>query len=154
MTPMLKFPHSFHIPVMGTSFTVDTPLKVARYGISSVISILDDRLLEELREYHCHRLGEAYLPIDRTEPDARARRVTAYLNLVHRIVNKQIEEVKNSPFQPGSEITRYFEMLDDVSEDKKRYVRMLEEPNPDVRKDLERDLRERVVPGSIDVNIM
>jgi len=31
-------PHSFHIPVMGTGFTIDTPLKVARYGISSVIS--------------------------------------------------------------------------------------------------------------------
>ena len=34
--------HTFHIPVMGTGFTIDTPLKVARYGVSSVIQIVDD----------------------------------------------------------------------------------------------------------------
>ena len=38
--------HTFHIPVMGTGFTVDTPLKVARFGISSVMSIGDDMLLD------------------------------------------------------------------------------------------------------------
>ena len=41
-------PHSFHIPVMGTGFTIDTPLKVARYGISSVISLVDDVLIEQV----------------------------------------------------------------------------------------------------------
>ena len=35
-------PHTFHIPVMGTGFTVDTPLRVARFGISSVMAIGDD----------------------------------------------------------------------------------------------------------------
>jgi hypothetical protein len=30
--------HAFHIPVLGLGFSIDTPLKVARYGISSVIS--------------------------------------------------------------------------------------------------------------------
>jgi len=25
--------HSFHIPVMGLAYTVDTPAKVAKYGI-------------------------------------------------------------------------------------------------------------------------
>jgi hypothetical protein len=28
--------HSFHIPVMGLAFTIDTPIRVAHYGISSV----------------------------------------------------------------------------------------------------------------------
>ena len=37
--------HTFHNPVMGLAFTIDTPVKVARYGISSVISIVDDILL-------------------------------------------------------------------------------------------------------------
>ena len=37
--------HSFHIPVMGLGFTIDTPLKVAHYGIDSVISIVDDDLI-------------------------------------------------------------------------------------------------------------
>jgi len=33
-------PHSFHVPVMGIAFTIDTPIKIAKYGISSVISLL------------------------------------------------------------------------------------------------------------------
>ena len=28
--------HTFHIPVMGTAFTADSPLKVAHYGINTV----------------------------------------------------------------------------------------------------------------------
>ena len=42
--------HSFHIPVMGIGFTVDTPLKVSQFGIDSVISLVDDVLLEKLRK--------------------------------------------------------------------------------------------------------
>ena len=41
--------HTFHIPVMGTGYTVDTPVKVAHLGISSVISIVDDILIEKMR---------------------------------------------------------------------------------------------------------
>jgi hypothetical protein len=51
-------PHTFHIPVMGTSFTVDTPLKVARYGISSVVSLVDDVLVEQMRRFHSERDDE------------------------------------------------------------------------------------------------
>ena len=37
--------HDFHIPVMGTAFTIEAaPYKVARFGISSVVSIGDDEL--------------------------------------------------------------------------------------------------------------
>lgn len=42
--------HRFHIPVMGLAFTVDTPVKVARYGISSVVSIIEHNMLEVMRE--------------------------------------------------------------------------------------------------------
>ena len=48
----MNAPHTFHIPVMGLAFTVDSPLKVARYGISSVVSIVDDILIEKMREYY------------------------------------------------------------------------------------------------------
>ncbi len=34
---------------MGTGFTIDTPIKVAKYGISSVISLVDDVLIEQMR---------------------------------------------------------------------------------------------------------
>lgn len=37
-----KSPHTFHIPVMGLAYTIDSPIRVAHYGISSVISIADD----------------------------------------------------------------------------------------------------------------
>jgi hypothetical protein len=38
--------HSFH-PVMGLAYTIDSPIRVAQYGISSVISIADDELIEK-----------------------------------------------------------------------------------------------------------
>ena len=41
--------HQFHIPVMGLSFTIDSPVKVARYGIASTISIIEDKLIEIMR---------------------------------------------------------------------------------------------------------
>ena len=37
---------------MGTAFTADTPLKVAQFGIDSVISLVDDVLLERLRKIY------------------------------------------------------------------------------------------------------
>ena len=45
--------HSFHIPVMGLGFTIDTPLKVSQFGIDSVISIVDDILIERMRKMYC-----------------------------------------------------------------------------------------------------
>jgi hypothetical protein len=53
----------------------------------------------------------------------------------------------------GSEITRYFEMLP-PSPLRCRYESMLAEPNPAQRAQLQHELRELVVPGGIDVNIM
>ena len=44
--------HRFFIPVMGTAFTIDTPIKVARFGISSVVSLCDDELCETMREFY------------------------------------------------------------------------------------------------------
>ncbi len=64
-----RSPHTFHIPVMGTGFTIDAPLRVARYGISSVISLVDDVLIEQMREYHCTKAGEPFERIDSQEED-------------------------------------------------------------------------------------
>ena len=94
----MKSIHSFHIPVMGTGFSIDTPIKVARYGIHSVISIVDDCLIEEMRKYYCKVSGEAYVAITKQDEDFRARRITEYLNLVDRIVKKQFAELKASAF--------------------------------------------------------
>ena len=146
-------PHSFHIPVMGTGFTIDTPLKVARYGISSVISLVDDVLIEQVRKFHCDRLGEPFEPIGAGEDDARARRITAYLNLVDGIVRRQSQALQAAPFEDGSEITRYFRMLPD-SPLKTAYEDMLGAPDGPEKDRRQALLRPLAVPGSIDVNIM
>ena len=41
---------------MGIGFTIDTPLKVAQYGMDSVISLVDDILLEKLRKMYVKNL--------------------------------------------------------------------------------------------------
>jgi len=150
---MLHQPHTFHIPVMGTGFTIDTPLKVARYGISSVISLVDDVLIEQVRKYHCDRLGEPFEPIGAGEEDARGRRITAYLNFVDRIVRRQSQALQAAPFEDGSEITRYFRMLPE-SPLKTAYQDMLGAPDGPGKDRLQALLRPLAVPGSIDVNIM
>ncbi len=150
---MLASSHSFHIPVMGTGFTIDTPLKVARYGISSVVSLVDDTLIEQMRAHHCRRLELPYEEIHRHSEDCRARRITAYLDLLDDLIARQVAELQASPFAPGSEITRYFELLPE-GRLRRLYQKMLSLPAGPARERLEAKLRRRAVPGSLDVNIM
>jgi hypothetical protein len=146
-------PHSFHIPVMGTGFTIDTALRVAKYGISSVISLVDDVLIEQVRKLYSERHGEPYEEITSRDPDARARRITAYLNLVDRLVQRQVKALQASPFEPGSEITAYYEMLPETPL-KASYREMLATSDPADRRRKQEMLRGKAVPGSINVNIM
>jgi len=145
--------HTFHIPVLGLGYSVDTPLKVARYGISSVISIVDDELIERMREFHTIK-KEEFVPIPKTEPDFRAKRITAYLNLVDKLINDQFEKLKNDPFEEGSDICRYFELLPDSSQLKQGYDLMMDYPDNSRKHIFEEILREKITKGAIDVNIM
>ena len=145
--------HTFHIPVMGTGFSIDTPLRVAKYGITSVISLVDDVLIEQMRKLHCGRAEEPFEEISRHEEDSRARRITAYLNLVDRLVRRQFQALRASPFEAGSDITRYFEMLPETPL-KRAYGDMLATSDPTERVQKQDELRRRAVPGGIDVNIM
>ena len=146
--------HSFHIPVMGTAFTIESPAKIAKYGISSVVSCVDDTLIERMRKFYCRMMGEEFIPIHKADLDARANRITAYLNLLDRIVKDQFEKLKASAFEIGSEITRYFELLADSSPLKQAYNRMLAMSNSAEKQRVQEELREKIRPGSIDVNIM
>lgn len=145
--------HTFHIPVMGTGFTIDSPLKVARFGISSVVSIIDHRLIELVREYYSKQFGKNYTPIDEYEPDGRANQITAYLNFLHDTVNEQLESIKKEPFEPHTEITKYFELLPETSPLKIKYLKMLEAQG-EVKLELQEGLRAEMKAGSIDVNVM
>ena len=145
--------HTFYIPVMGTGFTLDTALAVAKLGISSVISLGDDVLIEQMRKFHTERIGEPYEEIKNQDEDARARRITLYLNLIDRLVQEQLQRMRTSPFSPDSDIVRYFELLPD-REPKQLYQKMLKENDPEEKNRLQDHLRSLIVPGSIDVNIM
>jgi len=145
--------HSFYIPVMGIGFTIDTPLKIAKYGISSVISLVDDTFIEQMRKFHCEQTGEPYEEISRKDDDHRARRITAYLDLLDTLVTRDFEALRNSPFEPDSEITHYFNMLPD-SPLKKLYSQMLVMEDPGERSRMQDELRLMIISGTIDVNIM
>ena len=146
--------HTFHIPVLGIAFSVDAPLKVARYGISSVLSLVDDSLMEELRKHYLERDGHPYEAISEKEPDARAKRITAYLNMIHRMVREQFNALRDSAFGSDGDLHKYFDMLPDFSELKHRYQKMLSSTDGSVVHKLQHWLREHLAPGSIDVNIM
>lgn len=146
--------HTFHIPVLGLGYSIDTPAKVARFGISSVISIMDDHLVEKMRAYHCLKNGVHYTPIMVHEHDHRAKRIKAYLNLINQIVEKQIEHLRTLPFNVGNDLVKYFELLPKRSPLKKSYCEMVALSDGSKKKILQEQLREKIKPGSIDVNIM
>ncbi|AFN74671.1 hypothetical protein MROS_1434 [Melioribacter roseus P3M-2] len=146
--------HKFHIPVLGVGYSIDTPLKVAKYGISSVMSLVDDTLMEKLRKHYLEKRNKTYVPIESDQYDSRAKRTTAYLNMIGEFVEEDFAKLKSTPFEEGSEINKYFEMLRDDSDLKRLYNRMLKSNDPYRKKLMEERLRNGMKPGSIDVNIM
>lgn len=145
--------HSFYIPVMGLGFTIDTPMKVARYGISSVVSIIDDQLIEQFRLITSKRRKEPYSPISADDPDHRSKRISSYLNLMNKEVGDQITRLRQQAFEYGSDIVRYFELLPESSALKGMY-RKMENAGGQLKAMLQEKLRKEITPGSIDVNIM
>jgi hypothetical protein len=146
--------HKFHIPVMGLAFTIDSPAKVAQYGISSVISIMEDRLIELMRNHYYSFINEPFFSIPTKEDNYREKRITDYLNLVNKIVSAQVEKIKKSVFETGSEIVKYFELLPEGSKLKQIYRQMAGATDLAEKNELKNILRSEITSGSIDVNIM
>ncbi|HUX60986.1 MAG TPA: hypothetical protein VMV32_06725, partial [Ignavibacteriaceae bacterium] len=146
--------HHFHIPVLGTGFSIDAPVKVSKYGISSVMSLADDTLMEKLRKHYAEKNNIIYSEIGDKENDSRAKRITAYLNLMNRLAKEQFQILKQSVFEHGSEINKYFEMLPDISTLKIKYKEMLETKDSSILLSLQKWLRDNIRLGAIDVNIM
>lgn len=146
--------HTFHIPVLGLAYSIDTPLKVARFGISSVVSIVDDELCERMRKYHSDLNNEPYVSIHQSETNSRARRITAYLNLLKKLIGDQIEFIKKQSFEAGTELSKYFELLSEHTPQKKLYNYLLKVPAGSQKTALENQLKNEVKAGRIDVNIM
>ena len=151
---MTDYFHTFHIPVMGTGHSVDTPIRVAPLGISSVISLVDDLLLEKIRKYYTSKFNLPYVKIPGNAQDGRAKRITAYLDIVYEIVRKKMEEIRNQPFFKDNNKRKYFELLPEESLLRIKYEELLTMKPGHERDALEKDLTSRMKPGSIDVNIM
>ncbi|MEI7895953.1 MAG: hypothetical protein WCJ26_02875 [bacterium] len=144
-------PHSFHIPVLGIGYSIDTPVKVAHLGISSVISLLDDMLMEKLREFYSIKFDLPFQAISEKIDDFRAKRITAYLNMVDKIARDKFEELKTSYDQKSSEFSKYIEMLHDSSHLKQKFEQLKQDWD---KLDVKEWIHANLTMGSIDVNIM
>ena len=145
--------HTFHIPVMGLAFTIDSPIRVAQYGIDSVISIADDDLIEKMNAFYAIKFKIPYQEITQKVQDYRAKRITSYLNLVDTVVKEKFEQYKAELIQSKSSLEHFIALLPIKSELKNKLDTFLFEGiscPTQLKNFLERNLN----PGSIDVNIM
>ena len=146
--------HTFHIPVMGTGFSIDTAIRVGVFGIASVIPLQDHVLAESVRKHYCQENDIVYEAIPRSDPEACAKRFESYLNLVHDLVEDRVREIKAEDFVAGSDKTRYFRLLPESSPLKRAYLRFLELPEGAERDRLGEELTAGIQHGRIDVNML
>jgi hypothetical protein len=144
--------HSFHIPVMGLGFTIDSPVKLAHYGIDSAVALADDSLIEKMREFYCRKFNFPFSPISTKDFDYRCERIKEYLNVLDEIVKKKFEELKKSALEKGSELEKFIDMLPEMSDIKKSFHK-LTHAHYDVNK-VWKWVKENLTPGTIQVNIM
>ncbi len=148
----MKQNHSFHIPVLGIGYTLDTPVKVAQYGIDSTVSLVDDILLEKLRKVYCEKFEIYYNEITEKIDDFRAKRITSYLNLINDIAKKKFDELKNTTSEKAKELKEYLNMLPDSSKLKSEFKALTDKHiNLD---SISKWVKDNLSMGSIDVNIM
>src|SRR5690625_2685862 len=151
---MIQNPHLFHIPVMGTGHTIVTPIRVSHLGIHSVLSVVDDMLCERIRKYYSGKFGLEYKSIPKSAEDGRARRITAYLDMVADIASRKFEELKALPLFQNTEKDRYFQLLPEGSTLREYYEKAASLTDPRAREELIGKLTKKMLPGSVDVNIM
>ncbi|WP_218598957.1 hypothetical protein [Polaribacter sp. NJDZ03] len=148
----MKNAHSFHIPVMGIGFTIDSPLKVAQFGIDSVISLVDDILVEKMRKIYSEKFEIPYKEISDKVDDFRAKRITSYLDLLHDQTEEKFNQLKNITSEKSKALMDYIHMLPEYSSLRKEFLKLTEE-GVDFSK-LKDWATKNLSMGSIDVNIM
>jgi len=153
MTKNQKPLHSFHIPVMGLAYTIDSPIRVAHYGISSVISIADDELIEKMSAFYHQKFNLPYQEISQKVADYRAKRITSYLNLVDKIVKEKFENFKNELAESKEALENYIDLLPNKSEIKKGLQNLVEE-GFHWKENIKNYIEKHLSAGEIDVNIM
>lgn len=145
--------HNFHIPVMGLAYTIDSPIRVAQFGISSVVSIIDDEIVERMRDFYSKKFNFDYSAISIKSEDHRARRITAYLDMMDDIVTKKCKDFKEEISRNAESLKQFIGMLPGTSDLKNGLQSILDKKN-DFASDIKKFIDENLFPGEIDVNIM
>lgn len=137
---------------MGIGFTIDTPLKISKYGMDSVISLVDDMLLEKLRKMYCGKYKIPYQEISDKIEDFRAKRITSYLNMINNLAEQKFEEFKKQTIETSNGIKHYLNLLPDSSRFKKEFKSISKTYLN--TEDIKSWFKDNLSIGSIDVNIM
>lgn len=145
--------HNFHIPVMGIAFTIDTPIRVAQFGISSVISIIDDEITEKMRKFYSQKFSLSFTEISIKAEDHRAKRITAYLNMVDNIVSEKFKAFKEELVSQKQSLIDFTDMLPNTSKLRSELKNFLS-ARQNTELSLPDYLDRHLSPGNIDVNIM
>ncbi len=138
---------------MGLAYTIDSPIRVAQYGISSVISIIDDDLIEKMNAFYSEKFELPYQEITQKIQDYRAKRVTAYLNLVDNIVKEKFENFKTELAESKLALEHFIAMLPNKSEIKEGLQNLLDDGIA-FKENIKNYLENNLTSGEIDVNIM
>lgn len=145
--------HTFHIPVMGLSYTIDSPIRVAHLGITSVVSITDDELTERLRGFYSKKFLLPYREITKKCSDYRAERIKEYLNMLNKVVSKKFQEFKQELVENKATLESYITFLPDGSHLKSGLQKFIDD-GIHMKEQLKDYLSEHLTAGAIDVNIM
>jgi hypothetical protein len=145
--------HTFHIPVMGLAYTIDSPIRVAQYGISSVVSITDDDLIEKMRAFYSEKFSIPYQEITQKFQDYRAERITHYLNLMDTIVSDKFEKFKTELTESKTTLENYIALLPNKSDIKKGLQEFIDQGGC-IKDALKNYIEKNISLGAIDVNIM
>jgi len=138
---------------MGLAFTIDSPIRVAQFGISSVISIMDDDLMEKMNAYYSKKFNFQYEEISQKIYDYRAKRITSYLNLVHSIVNEKFTVFKTELAESRTALDNFIALLPGKSEIKTGLQNLIQD-GTFLKENIWDYCEKYLRAGEIDVNIM
>ncbi len=145
--------HTFHIPVMGIAYTIDSPIKVGQLGISSVVSIMDDEIIEKMNAFYSEKFNRPYIEITKKIQDYRSKRITSYLNLMEDIISEKFEAFKTELSESKIKLENYLNTLPKKSEIKKRIQDFIGD-GISLPEGIREFIDQHLMPGKVDVNIM
>jgi hypothetical protein len=139
---------------MGTGYTIDSPIRVAPFGIDSVVSLVDDILIGQIHEHYANLNHREYTPIPRNAPDGRSERIRQYLDLAQELIHEKIDQIKAMPFFEKNDKHKYFRLLPDSSPLKQLWNELQSCADESRKAQLQQELNAKIEAGDINVNIM